>query len=87
MEGKFLLFLMGLPMCVKPLLLFFGFLMKRVQLMLLAKSMFGEELARQLIGCRAILLLQPSSIAAERVLSLLSNYFKENQQNALEDYI
>ena len=53
----------------------------------MAKSMFGEELARQLIGCRAILLLQPSSAAAERVLSLLSNYFKENQQNALEDYI
>ena len=38
-------------------------------------------------GCRAILLLQPSSAAAERVFSLLSNSFKENQQNALEDYI
>ena len=37
-------------------------------------------------GCRAILLLQPSSAAAERVFSLLSNSFKENQQNALEDY-
>ena len=36
-------------------------------------------------GCRAILLLQPSSAAA--VFSLLSNSFKENQQNALEDYI
>ena len=35
---------------------------------------------------RAILLLQPSSAAAERVFSLLSNSFKENQQNAL-DYI
>ena len=32
-------------------------------------------------------LLQPSSAAAERVFSLLSNSFKENQQNALEDYI
>ena len=27
------------------------------------------------------------SAAAERVFSLLSNSFKENQQNALEDYI
>ena len=36
--------------------------------------------------CWAILLLQPSSAAAERVFSLLSNSFKENQQNALEDY-
>ena len=38
-------------------------------------------------GCRAILLLQPSSEAAEQVFSLLSNNFKENQQNALDDYI
>ena len=38
-------------------------------------------------GCRAILLLQPSSATAERVLSLLSNSFKDNQQNAVEDYI
>ena len=37
-------------------------------------------------GCRAILLVQPSSAAAERVFSLLSNSFKENQQDALEDY-
>ena len=35
----------------------------------------------------AILLLQLSSAATERVFSLLSNSFKENQQNALEDYI
>ena len=28
-----------------------------------------------------------TSAAAERVFSLLSNSFKENQQNALEDYI
>ena len=33
------------------------------------------------------LLLQPSSAATEWVFSLLSNSFKENQQNALEDYI
>ena len=37
--------------------------------------------------CRAILLLQLSSAAAEWALSLLSNSFKENQQNALQDYI
>ena len=37
-------------------------------------------------GWRAILLLQPSSAATEPVFSLLSNSFKENQQNALEDY-
>ena len=39
------------------------------------------------LRCRAILLLQSSSAAAEWVFSLLSNSFKENQQNALEDYI
>ena len=38
-------------------------------------------------GCRAILLIQPSSATTEQVFSLLSNGFKENQQNALEDYI
>ena len=38
-------------------------------------------------GCRAILLLQTSSATAERVFFLLSNSFKENQQNALEPYI
>ena len=37
--------------------------------------------------CQKKVLLQPSSAAAERVFSLLSNGFKENQQNALEDYI
>ena len=38
-------------------------------------------------GCRAILLLQPSSAAADRVFSLLTNSFKEQQTQALEDYI
>ena len=34
-----------------------------------------------------LVLLQPSSATTEWVFSLLSNSFKENQQNALEDYI
>ena len=38
-------------------------------------------------GCRAIFLLQPSSATTERVFSLLSNIFKENQLIALKDYI
>ena len=38
-------------------------------------------------GCRAILLLQPSSAAAKRVFSLLANSFKEQQTHALEDNI
>ena len=37
--------------------------------------------------CKTALLIQPSSAAAERVSSLLSNSFKENQARALEDYI
>ena len=36
---------------------------------------------------RQVLLVQPSSAAAERVFSLLSNSFNEQQLNALEDYI
>ena len=34
-----------------------------------------------------ILLLQPSSAAAERVFSILSNCFGEQQDRALQDYI
>ena len=36
---------------------------------------------------RKILLLQPSSAAAERVFSLLQNLFGEQQDNSLQDYI
>ena len=36
---------------------------------------------------KAIILLQPSSAAAERVFSLLANSFKNMQTRALEDYI
>ena len=33
------------------------------------------------------LLVQPSSAAAERVFSILSNCFKDQQMHSLEDYI
>ena len=38
-------------------------------------------------AARKVLLVQPSSAAAERVFSLLSNSFSDRQQNCLEDYI
>ena len=38
-------------------------------------------------SCRSVLLIQPSSAAAERVFSLLENSFKEQQTLALEDYV
>ena len=47
----------------------------------------ASEVPKWSSGCRAILLLQPSSAAAERVFSLLTNSFKEQQTHALEDYI
>ena len=34
-----------------------------------------------------VLLMQPSSAAAERVFSLLKNSFGEQQDNSLQDYI
>ena len=47
----------------------------------------ASELPKWSSGCRAILLFQPSSAAAERVYSLLTYSFKEQQTHALEDYI
>lgn len=38
-------------------------------------------------SCKSVLLLQPSSAAAERVFSLLANSFCEQQTRALEDYV
>ena len=38
-------------------------------------------------ACKMVLLVQPSSAAAERVFSLLSNSFTERQMSSLEDYI
>lgn len=46
-----------------------------------------EELPKWSSACKLILLIQPSSAAAERVFSLLSSSFKEQQANSLEDYI
>jgi hypothetical protein len=36
---------------------------------------------------KKILLIQPSSAAAERVFSLLRNTFNEQQNSCLEDYL
>ena len=47
------------------------------------ENSFVTHAERQFLSKKV--LLQPSA-AAERVFSLLSNSFKENQQNALEDY-
>ena len=38
-------------------------------------------------ACKMVLLVEPSSAAAERVFSLLSNSFTEQQMSLLEDYI
>ena len=40
-----------------------------------------------LIGAQIVLLVQPSSAAAERVFSLLQNSFTQRQSSSLEDYI
>ena len=37
--------------------------------------------------CKQVLLIQPSSAAAERVFSLLTNSFNDRQNRSLEDYI
>ena len=38
-------------------------------------------------SCKSLLLLQPSSAAAERAFSILANSFKDSQKSSLEDYI
>ncbi len=38
-------------------------------------------------ACKTVLVVQPSSAAAERVFSLLSNSFTETQTSSVEDYI
>ena len=37
--------------------------------------------------CKLVLLVQPSSAAAERVFSLLNNSFNSQQESSLEDYL
>ena len=46
-----------------------------------------SELPKWSNACKMALLVQPSSAAAERVFSLLSNSFKVQQYHSLEDYI
>ena len=38
-------------------------------------------------ACQMVLLVQPSSAAAERVFSILTNSFSAQQYSSLEDYI
>ena len=45
-----------------------------------------SQLPNWATACKRVLLLQPSSAAAERVFSLLSNSFTSQQESSLEDY-
>ena len=46
-----------------------------------------ERIPKWSSACKIALLVQPSSAAAERVFSILSNCFKDQQTHSLEDYI
>ena len=46
-----------------------------------------KELPKWSGACKQVLLVQPSSAAAERVFSLLENSFNNRQNSSLEDYI
>jgi len=46
-----------------------------------------ENLPHWLAAVRKIVLIQPSSAAAERVFSILNTSFGERQDNALQDYV
>ena len=46
-----------------------------------------EDLPNWSKGCKDVLLIQPSSAAAERVFSILNNSFNERQNRSLQDYI
>ena len=47
----------------------------------------ANDLPHWLKACKILLLVQPSSVAAERVFSILSNSFTDTQRSSLEDYI
>ncbi len=47
----------------------------------------SNELPHWSAACKLVLLVQPSSAAAERVFSLLSNSFGEQQTSSLEETI
>ena len=46
-----------------------------------------EKLPTWSEACKLVLLLQPSSAAAERVFSILSSTFSSSQESSLEDYV
>ena len=46
-----------------------------------------DKLPQWASACKRMLLVQPSSAAAERVFSLLQNSFSKGQTSALQDYI
>ena len=46
-----------------------------------------SQLLKWAKACSLVLLVQPSSTAAERVFSLLSNSFSSRQESSLEDYV
>ena len=46
-----------------------------------------QDLPNWCSAFQQVLLVQPSSAAAERVFSLLQNSFSQRQSNSLEDYI
>ena len=46
-----------------------------------------SQLPKWAKACSLVLLMQPSSAAAERVFSLLSNSFSSRQESSLEDYV
>ena len=48
---------------------------------------YANQLPHWSAACKLILLVQPSSAAAECVFSLLTNSFSEQQTSALEDSI
>lgn len=50
-------------------------------------KMHQDQLPHWASVCKKILLVQPSSAAAERVFSLLENSFTKSQTSSLEDYV
>ena len=50
-------------------------------------SLHKQDLPQWSSVAKKVILLQPSSAAAERVFSLLNSSFSEQQQNSLEDYV
>ena len=46
-----------------------------------------ENLCNWAKACKLVLLVQPSSAAAERIFSILSSTFSTSQESSMEDYI